>query len=133
RAARSCRSELIGRTRPRPPRTQAAGHRGARHGRHAPRQPGHPARGWLARVRSSSRVRHEGSALMLTFISYMVLGLAAGSVYSMTAFGTILVYRGSGVVNFAGGALATVGTFVYYDLVHQNHVPWPIAMVAGTL
>ena len=70
---------------------------------------------------------------MLTFVSYMVLGLAAGSVYSMTAFGTILVYRGSGVVNFAGGALATVGTFVFYDLADQDHVPWPVAMVAGTL
>jgi ABC-type branched-subunit amino acid transport system ATPase component/branched-subunit amino acid ABC-type transport system permease component len=70
---------------------------------------------------------------MLTFISYMVLGLAAGSVYSMTAFGTILVYRGSGVVNFAGGALATVGTFVFYNLADQDHVPWPVAMVAGTL
>src|SRR5260370_21876395 len=69
---------------------------------------------------------------MLTFISYMVLGLAAGSVYSMTAFGTILVYRGSGVVNFVGGALATVGTFVYYDLAEQDHRPWPIAMMAGT-
>jgi ABC-type branched-subunit amino acid transport system ATPase component/branched-subunit amino acid ABC-type transport system permease component len=69
---------------------------------------------------------------MLTFFTYVVLGLATGAVYSLTAFGTILVYRGSGVVNFASGALATVGTFVYYDLAEKNHTAWPLAMLAGT-
>jgi ABC-type branched-subunit amino acid transport system ATPase component/branched-subunit amino acid ABC-type transport system permease component len=69
---------------------------------------------------------------MLTFFTYVVLGLATGAVYSLTAFGTILVYRGSGVVNFASGALATVGTFVYYDLAVKNHTAWPLAMLAGT-
>ena len=70
---------------------------------------------------------------MLTFFTYVVLGLATGSVYSLTAFGTILVYRGSGVVNFASGALATVGTFVYYDLAVKHGVAWPVAMAAGTV
>jgi sulfate-transporting ATPase len=70
---------------------------------------------------------------MLTFFTYVVLGLAAGAVYSLTAFGTILVYRGSGVINFASGGLATVGTFVYYDLAEKDHTAWPLAMVVGTL
>ena len=69
---------------------------------------------------------------MLTFFSYVVLGLAAGAVYSLTAFGTILVYRGSGVVNFASGALATVGVFVFYDLADVGSTPWPVAMVVGS-
>src|SRR5712691_6796741 len=70
---------------------------------------------------------------MLTFFIALVLGLAAGSAYSLTAFGMILVYRGSGVVNFASGAIATVGTFVYYDLADTHGTAWPIAMVAGTV
>ena len=69
---------------------------------------------------------------MLTLFILIVLGLAAGSAYSLTAFGMILVYRGSGVVNFASGAIATVGTFVFYDLADTHGTPWPIAMVVGT-
>ena len=70
---------------------------------------------------------------MLTLFILIVLGLAAGSAYSLTAFGMILVYRGSGVVNFASGAIATVGTFVFYDLADTHGTPWPVAMVAGTV
>jgi ABC-type branched-subunit amino acid transport system ATPase component/ABC-type branched-subunit amino acid transport system permease subunit len=69
---------------------------------------------------------------MLTLFTYVVLGLASGAVYSLTAFGTILVYRGSGVVNFASGALATVGVFVYYDLADLGGMPWPLALVIGS-
>ena len=69
---------------------------------------------------------------MLTFFAYVVLGLASGAVYSLTAFGTILVYRGSGVVNFASGALATVGVFVYYDLADAGSMPWLLALVIGS-
>jgi ABC-type branched-subunit amino acid transport system ATPase component/ABC-type branched-subunit amino acid transport system permease subunit len=71
---------------------------------------------------------------MLTFVTYVALGLASGGIYSLTAFGTILVYRGSGVVNFASGALATVGVFVFYDLADGDgggSVPWPLAMAVG--
>ena len=70
---------------------------------------------------------------MLTLFILIVLGLAAGSAYSLTAFGMILVYRGSGVVNFASGAIATVGTFVFYDLADTHGTPWPIAMLVGVL
>jgi ABC-type branched-subunit amino acid transport system ATPase component/branched-subunit amino acid ABC-type transport system permease component len=69
---------------------------------------------------------------MMTVLGFAILGLAAGAIYGITAFGTILVYRGSGVVNFAAGALATVATFVYYDLT-QDHVAWPLAMAIGTI
>jgi ABC-type branched-subunit amino acid transport system ATPase component/ABC-type branched-subunit amino acid transport system permease subunit len=70
---------------------------------------------------------------MLTLFILIVLGLAAGSAYSLTAFGMILVYRGSGVVNFASGAIATVGTFVFYDLADTHGTPWPVAMLVGVL
>ncbi len=70
---------------------------------------------------------------MLTFFTYVVLGIASGAIYALAAFGTILVYRGSGVVNFASGAMATVGTFVYYDLADVHGLPWPVAMAVGTL
>jgi ABC-type branched-subunit amino acid transport system ATPase component/branched-subunit amino acid ABC-type transport system permease component len=69
---------------------------------------------------------------MLTFFTFVVLGLASGAIYSLTAFGMVLVYRGSGVVNFASGALATVGVFVYYELADLGSTPWPVALVVGS-
>jgi ABC-type branched-subunit amino acid transport system ATPase component/branched-subunit amino acid ABC-type transport system permease component len=69
-------------------------------------------------------------ALILQFAA---LGLGVGAVYALTAFGVVLVYRGSGVVNFASGAIATVGVFVYYQLTTSNGWSWPLAMAAGVL
>jgi len=37
-----------------------------------------------------------------------------GAVYALTAQGLVLIYRGSGVVNFAQGAFAMVGAFLYH-------------------
>ncbi len=47
---------------------------------------------------------------------FAVLGLGAGAVYALTALGIVLIYRGSGVVNFAQGAVGMVGAFQFYNL-----------------
>jgi ABC-type branched-subunit amino acid transport system ATPase component/ABC-type branched-subunit amino acid transport system permease subunit len=66
-------------------------------------------------------------------LQFAVLGLGVGAVYALTAFGIVLVYRGSGVVNFASGALATVGVYAFYELRDVQHRPWPLAMLIGVL
>ena len=52
---------------------------------------------------------------MTEFVRFALLGLGAGAVYSLTALGIVLVYRGSGVVNFAQGAIGMVGAFIFYN------------------
>ncbi len=47
-------------------------------------------------------------------LRFAILGLGAGAVYAITALGVVLVYRGSGVVNFAHGAIGMVGAFIFY-------------------
>jgi ABC-type branched-subunit amino acid transport system ATPase component/ABC-type branched-subunit amino acid transport system permease subunit len=64
-------------------------------------------------------------------LEFAALGIGAGAVYALTAFGIVLVYRGSGVVNFASGAIASVGVFVYYGLADVDGWSWPAAMVIG--
>ena len=49
------------------------------------------------------------------FLRFAILGLGAGAVYGLAALGIVLVYRGSGVVNFAQGAIGMVGAFVVYN------------------
>ncbi|MET0726742.1 MAG: ATP-binding cassette domain-containing protein [Acidimicrobiales bacterium] len=51
---------------------------------------------------------------MTELLRFVLLGLGVGAVYALTAQGLVLIYRGSGVVNFAQGAFAMVGAFLYY-------------------
>ena len=47
-------------------------------------------------------------------VRFALLGLGAGSVYALMALGLVLVYRGSGVLNFAQGAMGMIGAFTFY-------------------
>jgi ABC-type branched-subunit amino acid transport system ATPase component/branched-subunit amino acid ABC-type transport system permease component len=53
-----------------------------------------------------------------------LVGLGAGSMYALSALGVVAVYRGSGVINFASGAMGMVGTFVFWILADQCN--WPV-------
>lgn len=54
---------------------------------------------------------------MRDFFLFAMLGLGAGAVYAILGLGLVLVYRGSGVVNFAHGAMAMFATFQYVSFV----------------
>jgi sulfate-transporting ATPase len=46
-----------------------------------------------------------------SFLQFLIIGLGAGATYALFAQGAVLIYRGSGLVNFAQGA---IGTFAAY-------------------
>jgi ABC-type branched-subunit amino acid transport system ATPase component/branched-subunit amino acid ABC-type transport system permease component len=50
-----------------------------------------------------------------TVIQFAVLGLATGGALALLSQGIVLIYRGSGVVNFAHGAMAMLGALLYYE------------------
>ncbi|MFI0961287.1 ATP-binding cassette domain-containing protein [Streptomyces sp. NPDC021080] len=66
---------------------------------------------------------------MSTVIQFAVLGLATGGLYVLFALGLVIIHRGSGVVNFAHGAVGMVGTFVYWEL--DKHLPFGLAALIG--
>jgi len=49
------------------------------------------------------------------FWQFCILGLGAGAAYTLLAQGAILVYRGSGIVNFAQGAVAMAAAYLCYE------------------
>jgi ABC-type branched-subunit amino acid transport system ATPase component/ABC-type branched-subunit amino acid transport system permease subunit len=49
-------------------------------------------------------------------IQFAILGLGAGAAYAMLAHGIVVIYRGSGVINFAQGAQGMIAAFVFADL-----------------
>ena len=59
-------------------------------------------------------------------ILFLILGLGLGSIYAMLGTGLVIVYRGSGVINFAQGAMAMYGVLTF-DEARRNGVvqlPW---------
>ena len=61
-----------------------------------------------------------------------MLGLGLGGIYALSAQGIVLVYRGSGVLNFAHGAMAAVGAFAYVEAGDAGWGTAP-AVAAGVL
>ncbi|WP_193369660.1 branched-chain amino acid ABC transporter permease [Pelagibius marinus] len=57
-----------------------------------------------------------------------VAGIAIGSVYALIALGIVLIYKCSGVVNFAQGGYAMLGAFITYGLTSVG-LPSVIALV----
>lgn len=67
------------------------------------------------------------------WLPFIVVGITAGAVYGLAGVGLVLTYRTSGVFNFAHGALATAGAYLFYELWVKNDVPWAIAAVISVL
>jgi sulfate-transporting ATPase len=65
------------------------------------------------------------------FIQFAILGIGVGSLYALVAQGLVLIYRSTGVINFAHGAVAGVGAYVFYELHTNDNWAWPIAIVAS--
>lgn len=54
-----------------------------------------------------------------------------GAVYGLVALGITLVYKKSGVLNFAHGEIGMIGAFVFYVLSVEQHLPYLAAAAAG--
>jgi ABC-type branched-subunit amino acid transport system ATPase component/branched-subunit amino acid ABC-type transport system permease component len=72
------------------------------------------------------------------FLQFLIIGLGAGATYALFAHGAVLVYRGSGLVNFAQGAIGTFAAYIaFVDL--KGKYEWPtllaiiVAVAAGGL
>jgi len=48
-------------------------------------------------------------------LQFAVLGLGLGAIYTLLGNGLVLIYRGSGVLNFAHGAFAMVGAYTFWQ------------------
>jgi ABC-type branched-subunit amino acid transport system ATPase component/branched-subunit amino acid ABC-type transport system permease component len=66
----------------------------------------------------------------VVFLEFLLLGLGVGAGYALEAQGITLIYRASGVINFAQTGFAIVGAFVYYAL-SASGLPLAVALIAG--
>jgi len=59
----------------------------------------------------------------------IVNGLAIGSLYALTAFGIVLIYKTTQVITFAQGETAMFSTFIAFTLLTALQLSFPLAFV----
>lgn len=69
---------------------------------------------------------------MKDFIQYVLDGLSTGSIYALVALGLVVVYRGTGHINFAQGEMALFSTLVTWWL-HDQGLPLLLAIAVSAV
>jgi sulfate-transporting ATPase len=64
-------------------------------------------------------------------IRFALLGLGVGSLYAFGSQGLIVIYRGTGVLNFSLGATAIAGVFMQWELQYEQGWPFLAAALVG--
>ena len=68
---------------------------------------------------------------MTTFLQLLVVGLSTGSAFALVGIGLVLVYRTTGIVNFAQGVFAVIGGLVTFRL--ADDMPLAVATLVAVL
>jgi branched-chain amino acid transport system permease protein len=58
------------------------------------------------------------------FQPYIVTGLALGGIYALSGVGLVVLYRATGVLNPAFGAVGAMGAFIAYSIIHAGNPGW---------
>ncbi|HEX2040450.1 MAG TPA: branched-chain amino acid ABC transporter permease [Acidimicrobiales bacterium] len=70
---------------------------------------------------------------MTDFLQLCFAGLALGSLYALVALGFVVIYKATGVINFAQGGLVLLGAYLTYNYHQTWDVPFflsiPLAML----
>jgi branched-chain amino acid transport system permease protein len=67
---------------------------------------------------------------MERFVQLVIDGIAIGSIYGALALALVLIFRSTGIVNFAQGEMAMFSTFIAWGLV-EGSVPLGLALLAA--
>lgn len=58
---------------------------------------------------------------METILPFFIVGLSVGAIYALSAVGLVVLYRASGVVNLAHGALGGLSAMLCWELIDRGH------------
>src|SRR2546430_16216214 len=62
---------------------------------------------------------------------FIVIGLAFGGVYALSGVGLVVLYRATGVLNVAFGAIGAAGALIAYYLLNHTGCPEWLAFSTG--
>ncbi|MCC5950697.1 MAG: branched-chain amino acid ABC transporter permease [Acidimicrobiia bacterium] len=65
---------------------------------------------------------------MSQFLQYMVAGVALGAKYALVALGFVIIFKATGVINFAQGGLVMLGAYLTYNFGVTWDLPFWVAV-----
>ena len=68
---------------------------------------------------------------MSEVLQFAILGFGIGAAYTLLGQGLVVIYVGSGVLNFAQGAYAMAGAYVFYELHYSHHTTFSVSLVTA--
>lgn len=70
---------------------------------------------------------------MTDFLQLCAAGVALGGRYALVALGFVIIYRATGVFNFAQGGFVVLGAYLTYAFAHTGGLPFAAAAIAAML
>jgi branched-chain amino acid transport system permease protein len=67
------------------------------------------------------------------FQPFIVSGLALGGIYALSGVGLVVLYRATGVLNLAFGAVGAMGAFIAWSIINKGGAPGWVGWVACIL
>lgn len=61
---------------------------------------------------------------MDNLLPFLIVGISVGAVYALSGVGLVVLYRASGVVNFAYGALGGLAAMVCWQVIDLEYADW---------
>ena len=68
---------------------------------------------------------------MNTFLNLTVYGLSDGAILALAALGFVLIYKATGVINFAQGEFLLIGAYTLYAAFVVFRLPMAVAVIVG--
>jgi len=62
---------------------------------------------------------------------FAILGLGLGALYALASQGLMVIYRGSGILNFAHGSIGMIGAYLSWELQTKANFPFFLAFILG--
>jgi branched-chain amino acid transport system permease protein len=66
---------------------------------------------------------------MTEFLQLCFNGLSLGARYALVALGFVIIYRATGVINFAQGGLVAIGAYLTYAFANTWALPFVLAVI----
>jgi branched-chain amino acid transport system permease protein len=70
---------------------------------------------------------------METFVQLTITGLANGAILALAALGFVIIFKATGVINFAQGYFLLLGGYLVWAGIVDFNLPWVVAVIVALL
>ncbi len=66
---------------------------------------------------------------MSEYVLFALVGLGTGAIYAALGVGLVVTFKGTGIINFAGGAMGMWSAYVYDEMRRNGDLTFPVVLI----